>query len=184
MDRRGWKKKKINLLLRITVEACVSVERGGGGALNAVCLWLNSCCAFWMHHHKLRRGAEAASLCWGGTARSGEIFLNKHGRRGAVGEGGGVTGCCSLSDLRNRLCSKWVSRKPHLFDFPPCDVSTQPCDVLAKQMLRVRAGRQAGEGRWFSASILKVPRCALCRWFLIYNVHLSSLEAEKLWRNE
>lgn len=34
------RKNKKMVLLRITVEACVSVERGGGGALNAVCLWL------------------------------------------------------------------------------------------------------------------------------------------------
>lgn len=70
-------------------------------------------------------------------AQSGGIFLHKDAVvvvvMGGVwgGERGGVTGCCSLADLRNRLCWKWATRKSCLYDFWPGDV--QPLRVQASQ---------------------------------------------------
>lgn len=81
-QRNGLKPKKT--LQTFASISCREMQQKRAGVPRGRADWFlercvpvaHSCRAFWMHQHKLRRGAGAASLCWGGIACS-EYFTTK-----------------------------------------------------------------------------------------------------------
>lgn len=71
------KKKTPNICIHLLQQKRAGVPRGRADWFLERCVPVaHSCRAFWMHQHKLRRGAGAASLCWGSIACS-EYFTTK-----------------------------------------------------------------------------------------------------------